>query len=303
MGDIELHRSGPPGLPDGPDRAVRWGLLLSVALHAGIVALLVGGAEPPVHHEPASPFDVTFVDGETPSDPQPAASAAPAPSPAASPATPPATPPTAVPVEEDTAAETKPPPAAEAPAKPSEATPTETPPRPTEEAVEPAAEPAPQPATAPPPVPAHRPPPPKPVAPQPAPPRPAPAQAAPARIPLTGTSVAAEAARSWRPPSGSTSKAPPDRLQSAYAGLVKAQVARNMIHPREDEPPRPSRPVVVRFNILADGSIRNLVLVSSSGDGLLDRAAREAILRAAPFPPIPETVKSRWIDMTVDMYF
>jgi len=300
MGDIELHRSGPPGLPDGPDRAVRWGLLLSVALHAGIVALLLGGAEPPVYHEPASPFDVTFVDGETPSDPQPAASAAPAPSPAASPATPPA----AVPVEEDMAAERKPPPAAEAPAKPSEATPAETPPRPAEKAAEPAAaEPTPQPATAPPPVPAHRPPSPKPAAPQPAPPRPAQAEAAPARIPLTGTSVAAEAARSWRPPSGSSSKAPPDRLQSAYAGLVKAQVARNMIHPREDEPPRPSRPVVVRFNILADGSIRNLVLVSSSGDVFLDRAAREAILRAAPFPPIPETVKSRWIDMTVDMYF
>ena len=47
-------------------------------------------------------------------------------------------------------------------------------------------------------------------------------------------------------------------------------------------------PVVVRFTILADGSVTDVQVMQSSGVYLLDSAARSAVATAAPFTPLPK---------------
>jgi protein TonB len=47
--------------------------------------------------------------------------------------------------------------------------------------------------------------------------------------------------------------------------------------------------VVVRFTILADGSVADVTVVQSSNISLIDRAAQRAVLTAAPFGPLPKT--------------
>ncbi|HVO99112.1 MAG TPA: TonB family protein [Bryobacteraceae bacterium] len=45
--------------------------------------------------------------------------------------------------------------------------------------------------------------------------------------------------------------------------------------------------VIARFDLMRDGSIRNLTLLQNSGISSLDFSVRRAIESAAPFPPIP----------------
>jgi TonB family protein len=56
-------------------------------------------------------------------------------------------------------------------------------------------------------------------------------------------------------------------------------------------------PIVVRFTILADGSVTDVQVVQSSGASLLDMAAQSAIQSAAPFKPLP-----KHYDETADEY-
>jgi TonB family protein len=49
-----------------------------------------------------------------------------------------------------------------------------------------------------------------------------------------------------------------------------------------------AREVLVVFTILRDGSVRGAEVEQSSGDIFYDQAARRAVLRATPFPPLPE---------------
>ncbi|MBK1839409.1 energy transducer TonB [Azospirillum sp. YIM B02556] len=270
MADFDLERNGQPGTPEGSNTAVRWGLLLSVALHAGAVALLVTGAEPPVYHAPASPIDVTFI--------EPGPASAPAPEPSEAPASASAA---ALPAQDDDRVAETPPQSADGP------TADTPPPPPTSQPAPDAAEPARQPVAAPPPpapapAPAHRPPPTK------------PAEAKPAH-----------AARPSPPPlpSDSAAASPLDSLPNAYAGLIKTRIALAMIYPEKPGRDRRQALVVVRFHIMADGSVTNLAVVRSSGRDILDRAAEDTIRHSTPFPPIPATVGSRWIDMTVTMKY
>ena len=59
--------------------------------------------------------------------------------------------------------------------------------------------------------------------------------------------------------------------------------------------------VIVTFDILRDGSIRNAKVVQNSGNGSLDYSTLRAVMDAAPFPPLPaEYGKS---DVNVELRF
>jgi periplasmic protein TonB len=49
--------------------------------------------------------------------------------------------------------------------------------------------------------------------------------------------------------------------------------------------------VLVGFILRTDGSIRDVRVLSGSGSALLDEAALQAVMDAAPFPPPPRTVR------------
>jgi TonB family protein len=49
-----------------------------------------------------------------------------------------------------------------------------------------------------------------------------------------------------------------------------------------------AREVLVVFTILRDGSVRDPKVEQSSGDVFYDQAALRSVLRATPFPPLPD---------------
>lgn len=61
--------------------------------------------------------------------------------------------------------------------------------------------------------------------------------------------------------------------------------------------------VTVCFAIHPDGSVRGLEVVESSGFSVLDRAALEAVNRAAPFPEFPREMLNRALEVEIGVVF
>lgn len=55
--------------------------------------------------------------------------------------------------------------------------------------------------------------------------------------------------------------------------------------------------VLIRFRIMPDGSVENMVLESPSGDVPLDRAAWAGITGASPFPPLPKQFRGPFLEL------
>jgi len=74
---------------------------------------------------------------------------------------------------------------------------------------------------------------------------------------------------------------------AGYAAQIRTLVAQQWrtldVDPRLQKPPA----VIAAFDLMRDGSIRNLRYVQKSGNSTLDNSVLRAIQDAAPFPPIP----------------
>ena len=55
--------------------------------------------------------------------------------------------------------------------------------------------------------------------------------------------------------------------------------------------------VLIRFKILKDGSVKEMLLEGPSGDVSLDRAAWGGILGASPFPQLPKEFKGPYLEL------
>ncbi|PGH57205.1 hypothetical protein CRT60_12085 [Azospirillum palustre] len=299
--------------------AARWSLPLSFALHAGMIGLVTGLHAPPEPPPSVVSVELSFVavaaEPASPSEPvadstvgaDTGAHSEPAPEPAAEPEQPSDTrstepemppdvarPPVAEPQAEKSPAEE--PPIDESPVTevsmpvPSEPTKVETPP------------------PAQPPVLARRPPH-SPLRRTPSPTRPTPAAVPPAdRAGATkeqtapAPAVPAVQAAAPAPPS---SDAPPksDREAADYFGAIQARLARHKVYPPAARQRRQEGIVLVRFTIVADGTITGWAVVEGSGHGILDQAAEEMIRRASPLPPIPVEMGRTRIDITLPVRF
>ncbi len=73
----------------------------------------------------------------------------------------------------------------------------------------------------------------------------------------------------------------------AYAAILQQRIASrwntSVIDPRVQN----ARIVTIRFEILRDGTARNISILESSGVGPLDNSAVRAVTEASPFPPLP----------------
>ncbi|MBA4352504.1 MAG: hypothetical protein C0427_14830 [Rhodobacter sp.] len=108
-----------------------------------------------------------------------------------------------------------------------------------------------------------------------------PAQSAAAPAQAAGSDQAARPAQERRVAGG--------QAAASYGDQVMRQIARL----RRDK--APERGVVtVGFEIGADGGLRRVAVVASSGSGALDLVAMDHIRRAAPFPPPPEGAAVRF---------
>jgi periplasmic protein TonB len=82
---------------------------------------------------------------------------------------------------------------------------------------------------------------------------------------------------------------------SNYPGKVASKLRRALRYPREAKRDRLRGTVVVSFTVSQNGSVGGVRVARSSGSSVLDRAAAEAVRRAAPFPAIPAGAgRSNW---------
>ncbi len=77
------------------------------------------------------------------------------------------------------------------------------------------------------------------------------------------------------------------RRFGAYAAVLRQRVAQAWDTSRVDPRVQSAPMVIVTFEILRDGSVRNLRFLQRSGIPTLDYSCQRAILDAAPFPPLP----------------
>jgi len=79
----------------------------------------------------------------------------------------------------------------------------------------------------------------------------------------------------------------PPSLSIDYREIIQRKIYEARRYPSRSIANEEEGVANVRFVIEADGSVDGVEVVSSSGYFLLDRAAVDAVRRAAPFPPLP----------------
>lgn len=90
---------------------------------------------------------------------------------------------------------------------------------------------------------------------------------------------------------------------SNYPGKIVAKLKRMLRYPAQARRQGIRGETRVSFVVAADGSVGTMRVVGSSGSDILDEAALDAVRRAAPFPPIPESAgRSSW-NFTVPLAF
>jgi protein TonB len=72
-----------------------------------------------------------------------------------------------------------------------------------------------------------------------------------------------------------------------YYAVVRDKVARFWTTAEVDPRVKTAPEVIVTFEILRDGRVRDVRLAQRSGVLTLDNSAQRAVLQAAPFPPLP----------------
>ena len=85
-----------------------------------------------------------------------------------------------------------------------------------------------------------------------------------------------------------------------YIGRVIYDTKRSWypIIPESARPPLDKKgEVMIRFKILRDGTVRDMVLEGPSGDVSLDRAAWAGIIGATPYPPLPKEFAGPYLEL------
>jgi TonB family protein len=82
-----------------------------------------------------------------------------------------------------------------------------------------------------------------------------------------------------------------DPRYRTYFGIIKGMIARVWAVPGKVPESGTPEKVVLEFSLAPDGSLREVRIAETSGDGALDRAVVDAVETAAPFPPPPGFIR------------
>ena len=93
-----------------------------------------------------------------------------------------------------------------------------------------------------------------------------------------------------------------EKIYQSYYGVIRNILDSNKKYPLLSLQRRQEGTPVVEFTILQNGSVTNLS-VSSSGYRLLDREAQKIVLKSSPFPPIPDSIGKKSIDLRIPINF
>lgn len=88
-----------------------------------------------------------------------------------------------------------------------------------------------------------------------------------------------------------------------YQDMVKQRIEERRIYPAWARKQGMEGMVLVSFIILANGEVKEISLIRSSGSSILDQEAINTIKKASPFVPIPKGTGAYFIQMDVSMVF
>ncbi len=91
----------------------------------------------------------------------------------------------------------------------------------------------------------------------------------------------------------------PDFDFSGYIGILNRLLQQAWRPPSVRPPEERDYVTIISFTIYRDGTISNIQMESSSGWMLLDQTVREAVKRASPLEPLPQTYSSGQIRVRV----
>ncbi|MGD8430105.1 MAG: TonB family protein [Ectothiorhodospiraceae bacterium] len=109
--------------------------------------------------------------------------------------------------------------------------------------------------------------------------------------------------RSGQPSSSSSPPAARADALSTYVATVGQYLERHKEYPRQARLQLIEGRVSLRIVVAADGSVVSYRVDRSSGYGILDRAARRMVKRAAPLPPPPEELGRNDLQLIVPVSF
>ncbi|WP_157016190.1 energy transducer TonB family protein [Mesorhizobium xinjiangense] len=90
---------------------------------------------------------------------------------------------------------------------------------------------------------------------------------------------------------------------SNYPGKIVSKLRRSLRYPSAARRKRVQGEVHVQFTVSANGGVRGIRVVRSSGSPVLDKAAIDTVRRAAPFPSIPRGAGRASWPFTVPLAF
>ena len=93
-----------------------------------------------------------------------------------------------------------------------------------------------------------------------------------------------------------------EKIYQSYYGIIRNILDSNKKYPLLSLQRRQEGTPVVEFTIMQNGTVTNLS-VSSSGYRLLDREAQKIVLKSSPFPPIPDSIGKKSIDLRIPINF
>ncbi len=93
------------------------------------------------------------------------------------------------------------------------------------------------------------------------------------------------------------------RLKDSFLIKVRERIERVKRYPRGAQLSRIEGKTIVKFRLSAEGEVNAISLISSSCYPILDNEAKKTVERASPFPPFPEGLKKKEIEITVPITF
>ena len=109
--------------------------------------------------------------------------------------------------------------------------------------------------------------------------------------------------RDSRPVSLSETTLSDEKRILKYQDIVKARISRYRRYPSRARRAGWEGRVEVGFTILSNGRLKEMRIISPSRYPLLDRAALSTLKRAGPFPPFPEGIEQKEIEMLVSLVY
>jgi len=92
-------------------------------------------------------------------------------------------------------------------------------------------------------------------------------------------------------------------LFQKYLGLIREKIEKEKVYPERARRNCKEGLVKVEFTILAEGKLKKVKVVKSSGKRILDQATLKAIRQAAPFPPIPKALRMEEMKINLAVVF